>query len=62
MNDVARMARYYRILGFSAPVNFDQIKVQYRALALQYHPDRTEGDGNMMRAINEAYSYFKNLA
>ncbi|MEJ2048690.1 MAG: molecular chaperone DnaJ [Calditrichota bacterium] len=46
---------YYEILGVSRNATPDQIKTAYRKLAMEYHPDRNQGD-------KEAEEKFKELA
>jgi curved DNA-binding protein CbpA len=56
---------YYAILGLDAEASAESIKVAYRRLATQYHPDRMGGanaedlarSSDRMREINEAYSF-----
>ena len=51
-------ADYYQVLQITPAATFDQVHKAYRALAMQYHPDRnsTPGAGSTMAAINEAYT------
>ena len=59
------MKDYYAILGLDAEASAESIKVAYRRLATQYHPDRMGGasaedlarSSDRMREINEAYSF-----
>ena len=59
------MKDYYAILGLDAEASAESIKVAYRRLATQYHPDRMVGasaeelarSSDRMREINEAYSF-----
>lgn len=59
------MKDYYAILGLDAEASAESIKVAYRRLATQYHPDRLIGvnaeelarSSDRMREINEAYSF-----
>jgi DnaJ-class molecular chaperone len=49
---------YYDILGIKEDASESEIKKAYRALSLQYHPDRNQSDEakGKMNLINEAYS------
>lgn len=54
---------YYEVLGISRDATEADIKRAYRKLALQYHPDRTNGDKTSeekFKEINEAYSVLSN--
>lgn len=54
---------YYEILGVPRNATETEIKRAYRKLALQYHPDRTNGDKTSeekFKEINEAYSVLSN--
>ncbi|ARU47853.1 molecular chaperone DnaJ [Sulfurospirillum diekertiae] len=49
---------YYEILEITKTADATEIKKAYRKLALQYHPDRNQGDKEAeekFKAINEAY-------
>ena len=48
-----------RVLELEAPVTFDEIKTQYRRLAMEHHPDRG-GDKARLQTINEAMRQLKN--
>jgi molecular chaperone DnaJ len=53
---------YYDVLGVSKGASADEIKKAYRKLAMQYHPDRNEGDATAeqkFKEINEAYEILK---
>lgn len=53
---------YYTILGVSKTASQDEIKKNYRKLAMQYHPDRNPGDKDAeakFKDINEAYEVLK---
>jgi DnaJ-class molecular chaperone len=52
------MATHYEILGVDEKAPEDEIKRAYRKLAMQYHPDRNQGDKiaeAKFKEINEAY-------
>ena len=49
---------YYQTLGVNKSASQDEIKSAYRKLAMQYHPDRNQGDASAeekFKDINEAY-------
>lgn len=49
---------YYEVLEITRSADAAEIKKAYRRLALQYHPDRNQGDKEAeekFKAINEAY-------
>ena len=49
---------YYETLEVSKSADAAEIKKAYRKLALQFHPDRNQGDKEAeekFKAINEAY-------
>ena len=46
------------VLGMEAPVTFEQVKAQYRRLAMLHHPDRG-GNKEKLQTINEAMEQLK---
>ena len=49
---------YYEVLGVGRNATAEELKRAYRKLALQYHPDRNNGDPQSearFKEINEAY-------
>ena len=53
----------YKVLGVSPDASDEEIKLAYRRLARQYHPDRNPGDqeaARKMQQINAAYEQIKN--
>jgi hypothetical protein len=52
---------YYSILGAGETASQDEIELLYKRLAMRHHPDRG-GDGEEMKAINEAYGVLGNDA
>lgn len=57
------MKDYYEILGVSKEASSDEIKKAYRKLAIEYHPDKNNGDekkGQIFLEINEAYEILGN--
>ena len=46
---------FYNILGINNDANNNHIKNAFRKLSLQFHPDRTGGNGDKFKEVNEAY-------
>lgn len=46
---------YYKILGVEKNASAEEIKKAFKRLALQYHPDRPDGNEAKFKEINEAY-------
>jgi len=46
---------YYQTLGVSRNASKEDIKKSYRRLALKYHPDKSGGNEEKFKEINEAY-------
>ncbi|HET9010102.1 MAG TPA: DnaJ domain-containing protein [Nitrosarchaeum sp.] len=50
-----------KALNVESDSSWDEIKIAYRKLALEYHPDKntSEKEGNQFKKITEAYSHLK---
>ena len=52
------MADHYQTLGVTKGANSDEIKKAYRKLAMQFHPDKNQGNTALedkFKAVSEAY-------
>src|SRR3989344_8181367 len=47
---------YYDILGIDKQASKDEIKKAFRKLAHQYHPDKSGGNSDKFKEVNEAYT------
>jgi len=47
---------YYKILNVDKNCSEEEIRKSYKKLALQFHPDKNQGDGEKFKEISEAYS------
>jgi curved DNA-binding protein len=53
------MKNYYSVLGLNKGASDEDVKKEYRKLAMQYHPDRNAGDSaaeSKFKDISEAYA------
>jgi molecular chaperone DnaJ len=53
---------YYEILGVSKSASADEIKKSYRKVAMQYHPDRNQGDKSAEEKFKEAAEAYEILS
>ncbi len=56
------MSEFYKVLGVAVTATDDEIKVSYRKLAMQYHPDRNGGSKESearFKEITEAYDVLR---
>jgi len=51
---------YYQILGVDKKANTTDIKKAFRKLAHKYHPDKSGGDEQKFKEVNEAYTVLAN--
>jgi len=51
---------YYKILGVDKGASQDEIKKAFRKLAHEHHPDKTNGNADKFKEINEAYQTLGN--
>jgi molecular chaperone DnaJ len=47
---------YYSILGINKGASKDEIKKAFRKLAHQHHPDKSGGNAEKFKEVNEAYT------
>jgi len=52
---------YYEVLGVSREVTLEELKLTYRKLAMQYHPDRNPGDEEAAEKFKEITVAFEVL-
>ena len=50
---------YYEVLGVPKTASADEIKRAFRKKAVQYHPDKSDGDEAKFKEVNEAYEVLK---
>jgi len=49
----------YKIIGVDKTASNEDLKIKYKSLAKQYHPDINKNDPNKFKNINEAYDLIK---
>ena len=54
------MQRYYDILDVNTNTSQDEVKLKFRKLSMQHHPDRG-GDPKTFNEILEAYRFISNI-
>ena len=57
------MSDYYKLLGVERSASAEDIKKAFRKLAMQYHPDRNQGNASAeekFKEINQAYEVLSN--
>ncbi|MCB9740924.1 MAG: J domain-containing protein [Deltaproteobacteria bacterium] len=55
---------YYAVLGIEKGASADEVKKAYRKLAMQYHPDRNQGDPSAeerFKEVSEAYAVLSDV-
>ena len=57
---MAQKRDYYQVLGVDRGASAEDIKKAYRKLAHEHHPDKTGGDGQRFKEVNEAYQVLGN--
>jgi molecular chaperone DnaJ len=60
---MAEKRDYYEILGVGKSASADEIKKAYRKLAMQWHPDKNQGDKaaeEKFKELGEAYDVLSN--
>jgi curved DNA-binding protein CbpA len=51
--------QWWEILGVDRTAGLEQVRAAYLALAHENHPDKTGGDGEFMKRVNEAWTEAK---
>lgn len=54
-------SNFYELLNVDNNSSIDEIKKQYKHLALKYHPDREGGNGDKFKAITKAYETLSDI-
>ncbi|MFZ2399636.1 MAG: hypothetical protein WAW31_13350 [Smithella sp.] len=53
-----------RVSGYeldTEPLSMERVKRVYRTLAMEFHPDRNGGNGDVMKGINAFYEQIKQI-
>lgn len=54
------MKDYYQVLGIPRNASQEEVKKAYRRLAHQFHPDKSAGNEEKFKEVNEAYQVLSN--
>jgi molecular chaperone DnaJ len=56
---MAEKRDYYEVLGVGKGASADEVKKAFRKKAIEYHPDKENGDEAKFKEVNEAYEVLK---
>lgn len=64
LREAARVEIQRRVSGYeldTEPLSMERVKRIYRTLAMEFHPDRNGGNGDVMKGINLFYAEIKQI-